>query len=81
MARSSPSFVLAALAALYCSVANGQTAKQKATYSRMDKAFEFAYERYQWEPVELTTSDGYVLTTFIISKAFDEEMPNPPVII
>ncbi len=47
----------------------------------MDKAFNFAYEKYQWEPIELTTPDGYVLTSFIISKAYNEEMPNPPVII
>jgi len=41
-----------------------------------------SYEaEYQWEPIEMTTDDGYTITSFIITLAFDEKMPNPPVII
>ena len=35
---------------------------------------------YEWEPVEFTTDDGYILTTFIISKK-GVDMPNPPIMV
>ena len=35
---------------------------------------------YEWDPIEFTTEDGYILTSFIISKK-GEEMRNPPILV
>ena len=35
---------------------------------------------FEWEPIEFTTEDGYILTSFIIKK-IGHEMGNPPVLV
>ena len=35
---------------------------------------------YQWEPIEFTTLDGYILTSFMITLR-NQEMENPPVMV
>ena len=36
---------------------------------------------YQWEPVEFTTEDNYRLTSFMVTRVGDEQMPLPPIIV
>ena len=37
-------------------------------------------EDFEWEPIEFTTEDGYVLTSFIIKKIGQKNI-NPPVLV
>ena len=37
-------------------------------------------EDFEWEPIEFTTEDGYILTSFIIKKK-DQKNINPPVLV
>ena len=67
------------MAALAAGMVESQTAKQKAAYPRMATAMKAFEADYTWEPVEFTTDDGYILTSFDIRKK-DVEAVNPPVI-
>ena len=37
-------------------------------------------EDFEWEPIEFTTDQGYVLTSFIVKK-IGHDMGNPPVLV
>ena len=69
-------FIISALTA----VSECQTANQKLAYPRFAEAMAEYEEEYEWEPIEFTTEDSYVLTSFIIKRR-GIEMGNPPVLV
>ena len=74
--RSSAFIVASALAA----IASCQSANQKLAYPRFASAMAEYEDDFEWEPIEFTTEDGYVLTSFIIKKK-DQKNINPPVLV
>jgi len=69
------------VAASVATMAACQTALQMKNYSRFTAAMESYTEDYTWEPIELTTDDDYVLTSFMITGKEEKSMKNPPVLI
>lgn len=68
--------------AIIATMAASQSQLQKDTYPRFTEVMEDFAEDYTWEPIEMTTDDDYVLTSFLITSKDDEnEMDNPPVLI
>ena len=76
----STSFI-ATLGVFTASLCHAQTQKQKNAYPRFAAAMESYADLYQWEPVEFTTEDNYRLTSFMVTRVGDEQMPLPPIIV
>ena len=66
--------------------ATSPTPAQRETYANFDRAFTFATTRdmysvpyeYAWEPHEITTEDGYIITLF---RLFKRDSPRPDNIV
>ena len=52
-------------AVLLATLAECQSATQKTNYPRMDEAMK-SFTDYTWTPVEFTTDDDFILTSFMI---------------
>ena len=54
---------------------------QHPSFPRFTLAMAPFEGQFKWEPVEMTTSDGYILTSFVVSQLSEELNVNPPVIV
>ena len=68
------------VASALAAIASCQSANQKLAYPRFASAMAEYEEEFEWEPIEFTTEDGYVLTSFIIKKLGQKNI-SPPVLV
>jgi hypothetical protein len=71
----------ASLATLF-SLVNGQTAEEEARYPLF--AAQMKEWGYTWDPLTVTTEDGYILTTFHVTGKVGHEITKkeyPPVML